>query len=100
MSLEYRKLSGDEITEGLDGLKGWEVEGDRIAKTFAFEQYSEGLAFVNQVADLAQGLDHHPDIELCYGKVRVSMNTHSVEGLSPYDIELAKRIETLGATGK
>jgi 4a-hydroxytetrahydrobiopterin dehydratase len=95
MELAYRQLSGDEIQEGLNALNGWSVEGERIAKTFEFGEYLQGADFGRKVADTANALDHHPDIEIGYKKVRVSVNTHSVGGLSPYDFELAKRIDQL-----
>jgi 4a-hydroxytetrahydrobiopterin dehydratase len=94
MELDYRKLSGDEIANGLINLPGWIVEGDKIAKTYEFDAYLAGAEFAGRVAHLAEELDHHPDIEIGYRKVRVSMNTHAVEGLSPYDLELAQRIES------
>jgi 4a-hydroxytetrahydrobiopterin dehydratase len=97
MQLEYRKLSGDEIQSGLKELGGWTVEGDKMCKEFGFNRYKDGVDFAVRVADTADAMDHHPDIEIGYQKVKVSMNTHAVEGLSPYDLELARRIERLGA---
>ena len=99
MTLEYRKLSEAEIAQGLGELDGWSQEGDKIAKVFAFSNYLDGTAFASAVGYLAESLDHHPDIEIGWRKVRVSMNTHAVEGLSPYDFELARRIEALTKKG-
>ena len=99
MTLEYRKLSEAEIAQGLGELDGWSQEGDKIAKGFAFRNYLDGTAFASAVGYLAESLDHHPDIEIGWRKVRVSMNTHAVEGLSPYDFELARRIEALTKKG-
>jgi 4a-hydroxytetrahydrobiopterin dehydratase len=96
MKLEYRKLSGDEIQEGLGALKGWAIEGDQLAKDFQFGSYKEGVQFAVKIADTADAMDHHPDLEIGYKTVRVRMNTHSVEGLSPYDLELARRINAIG----
>ena len=99
MTLEYRKLSEAEIAQGLAELDGWSREGDKIAKHFAFPNYLDGTAFASAVGYLAESLDHHPDIEIGWRKVKISMNTHSVEGLSPYDFELARRIEALSKKG-
>jgi 4a-hydroxytetrahydrobiopterin dehydratase len=96
MHLEYRQLSGDEITQGVAELDKWDVEGERLAKSFEFSSYKDGVAFATKVADIADEMDHHPDLEIGYKKVRVSMNTHSVGGLSPYDLELARRIDAMG----
>ena len=98
MTLEYRKLSEAEIAKGLGELDGWTQEGGKIAKGFAFPNYLDGTAFASAVGYLAESMDHHPDIEIGWRKVKISMNTHSVEGLSPYDFELARRIEALAGT--
>lgn len=95
MQLEYRQLSGDEITEGLKSLNGWDVEGEKLAKSYEFESYLAGVDFACKVANMAEQMDHHPDIEIGYKKVRLSVNTHSVGGLSPYDLELARRVDEL-----
>jgi 4a-hydroxytetrahydrobiopterin dehydratase len=99
MVLEYRKLSDSELSAGLAELPGWAVEGTKIFKQFAFENYLDGIAFASAVGYMAEALDHHPDLEIGWRKVKVAMNTHAVEGLSPYDLELAKRIESLGSKG-
>jgi 4a-hydroxytetrahydrobiopterin dehydratase len=94
--LEYRRLSDDETQTELSKLDGWELDSDQIAKTFAFKTYKDGRVFATAVGYLADQLDHHPDMAVGYQKVRVSLSTHSVEGISPYDFELAQRIERLG----
>lgn len=94
MKLEYRQLSGDEIEAGIRELGGWSVEGEKLAKSYEFPSYKDGVSFAVKVADIADEMDHHPDIEIGYKKVRVSVNTHSVGGLSPYDLELARRIDS------
>jgi 4a-hydroxytetrahydrobiopterin dehydratase len=96
MELEYRKLSESEAAATLGGLDGWTIENGKLAKAVAFDSYLDGVAFASAVAYLAEKLDHHPDIEIGWRRVRIAMNTHAVEGLSPYDFELAKRIEALG----
>lgn len=97
MTLEYRKLSEPEIAVALGLLSGWTESNGKIERTFGFDNYLDGIAFASAVGFLAESLDHHPDLEIGWRKVRVSMNTHSVEGLSPYDFELARRIDGLGA---
>lgn len=93
--LEYRKLSESEIAAELPQLSGWAVQNDQLAKEFAFKGYKDGLVFAVAVGYLADQMDHHPDLYIGYAKVRVAMNTHAVEGLSPYDLELARRIDRL-----
>ena len=93
--LAYVKLSDSEVSERLEGLNGWSAEGGRISKTFAFSTYKDGVVFASAVAFAADKLNHHPDILIGYAKVTVSVNTHDVGGLSPYDFELARRIDAL-----
>ena len=93
--LEYRKLDPAEAETERAQTPAWQIEGGKLTRTFTFERYKDGVVFATAVAHLADRLDHHPDIEIGYAKVRVSVNTHSVEGLSPYDFELAKRIDAI-----
>lgn len=97
MRLEYRKLSDAEISSGFGELNNWSLENGQIAKVFEFGDYTEGPAFAVEVGKLAEELNHHPDILITWRKVRVSVNTHDVGGISPYDFELARRIEALAS---
>lgn len=94
-TLEYRKLSPEEAQSQLAEAPGWSIQDDKLSKSFKFKSYKDGIVFASAVGFLADNLDHHPDLTITYGEVRVSVNTHSVEGLSPYDFELAKRIEAI-----
>jgi 4a-hydroxytetrahydrobiopterin dehydratase len=95
MKLEYRKLTETELAEGLKRLTGWSVIDGKLSRSFDFPEYMNGLEFVTRVATTAQEMDHHPDIFLGYKKATVAVSTHSVDGLSPYDLELASRIDRL-----
>ncbi len=94
--LAYRKLSDEEIEQGLAQLQGWSRHGDAIHRLVEFASYKDGVVFACAVAHLADAMDHHPDLTIGYRKVEIVLSTHSVAGLSPYDLELAKRIQTLG----
>jgi 4a-hydroxytetrahydrobiopterin dehydratase len=96
MQLEYIKLNENQIRDGLHSLLGWLVRDGQLTKTYRFETYHAGLVFAMAVGYIADKLNHHPDLQIGYGRVTVSMNTHDVEGLSPYDFELARRIDALG----
>lgn len=76
-------------------MTGWTLEGGQITKTFEFPTYLAGATFVSTIAHLAEGMDHHPDLDLRYQKLRVALNTHDVGGISPLDFELARRIEAV-----
>lgn len=89
------KLSDVEIQRALAGLPGWARRGDVLAKTFTFPRFSDGIAFVDAVAAAADGMDHHPDIDIRYTKVTMSLSTHSAGGITELDLTLASRIEQL-----
>ena len=93
--LEYKKLSSQEISDALSELEGWEIENGQIVQTFEFDAYKDGINFASAVGYLADNLNHHPDLLITFGKVRVSMHTHDVGGISPFDIELASQISWL-----
>ena len=93
--LAYVKLSDGDVTRRLGELQDWQLENGQIVKTFKFATYKDGAVFTSAIAYVADKLNHHPDITLGYAKVKVAVNTHDVGGLSPYDFELAKRIEAL-----
>lgn len=78
------------ITEHL----GWSRSGGLIQKTFSFPSFMDAVAFVNRVAALAEEMDHHPDLDLRYDKVRVGLSTHSAGGITGMDTALAEKIET------
>lgn len=76
---------------------GWELveEGRAIARTFEFRNYHETMAFVNAVAWIAHREDHHPDLEVYYGRCRVRWSTHAIGGLSENDFICAAKVDAL-----
>jgi 4a-hydroxytetrahydrobiopterin dehydratase len=87
------KLTEQEIGESLKALRGWAREGSAIRKSFAFTRFADGIRFVDRVAVAADALDHHPDIDVRYTTVTMTLSTHSAGGLTRKDFELAERIE-------
>ena len=73
----------------------WNEINKTITKTFEFNSYLDGIDFVNEVANLAEQENHHPDIEIVYCKVTISLTTHDVGGLTDKDYKLAKLIDDL-----
>lgn len=88
-------LREEEISAALAGLPGWERTGNAIAKTFTLPSFKEAIFFVNTVAGLAEGANHHPDIDIRYRRVHLSLTTHDAGGLTRRDLDLARRIEEL-----
>jgi len=71
------------------------VAGHHLEKEFKFRDFKEALAFTNKVAALAEQVKHHPDIHLSYGKVRIELWTHTINGISEKDYSLATKIDQL-----
>lgn len=91
-----KKLSEEEIRNGLQDLPQWALVGGRIEKTFTFDTYAEGVAFAVKVALHAEKADHHPDsLEIMWRKVRVAYVTHSAGGVTSLDLEAAAQIDAL-----
>jgi 4a-hydroxytetrahydrobiopterin dehydratase len=62
---------------------------------FEFDDFTQAIDFVNSVADIAENEDHHPDIDIRYNKVRISLSTHAEGGLTEQDFEVAKKVNNL-----
>jgi 4a-hydroxytetrahydrobiopterin dehydratase len=89
-------LGDDEITSRLRPL-AWEREGDEIVRERRFENFAEAIVFVNQVAEVAEDANHHPDIFLHgWNKVRLSLTNHAAGGLTDADFAVAARFDKLG----
>ena len=86
------KLTEPQVAEGLKTLSGWEIREGELKRLYKFSDFKEAMAFVNRVADLAEAVDHHPDIDIRYNKVQLTLSTHSAGGLTEKDFSLAKQI--------
>ena len=86
-------LSDSEITGRLARLPGWARQGSAICRTFSFADFVSAMAFVNRVAALAEAMDHHPDIDIRYSKVTLTLSTHDAGGLTGRDFALVGKIE-------
>lgn len=75
---------------------GWEViENSKIKKQFNFKDFDKAMIFVNKVAEVANQLNHHPDIYISYNKVTLELWTHTTNGISEKDLILASKIEEI-----
>jgi 4a-hydroxytetrahydrobiopterin dehydratase len=90
-------LKGAAVRKLLVQLGGdWRaVNKHRLEKRFSFKDFREALEFTNQVGNLAEQVNHHPDLYLGWGVVKVSLSTHKIHGLSEADFVLAARVEAL-----
>jgi 4a-hydroxytetrahydrobiopterin dehydratase len=87
------KLSLTEVDKRLAGLDGWKREGGFITKTLTFKTFMAGIGFVNDIAAIAERLEHHPDIHIRWTTIRLEIQTHDEGGITTYDIGLATEIE-------
>jgi 4a-hydroxytetrahydrobiopterin dehydratase len=89
-------LTDAEITTGLATLPGWAREGDEIVKTFDCGTFPAAIAFVVRIGFFAERVDHHPDLDVRWKRVRVALTTHDAGGLTGKDLDLAREIEGVG----
>lgn len=87
-------LEGARVTQLLEQVPGWTApDGHHLTRTFTFPDFAQALAFVNRVGAIAEHQNHHPDIHLSWGQVRVDIWTHKIDGLTESDFILAARID-------
>ena len=92
------RLSDIAIQRGLGSLPGWSRRGDMLSKTFQFETFPAGIAFVDRVAEAAERAQHHPDIDIRYTKITCMLTTHDAGGITQNDLDMAGEIDR--AVGK
>ena len=86
-------LNEESIDGWLKGRRGWKRSGDTLTKDFEFSSFRDAIVFVNRVAGLADDLDHHPDIDIRYTTVSLSLTTHSAHRLTRKDLKLAESVD-------
>lgn len=88
-------LTGEQIEPFLSDLGGgWEVvDGHHLDKEYTFKNFREALAFTNRVGELAEEVGHHPDIELGWGRVKLTVYTHKIDGLHESDFVFAAKAD-------
>ena len=93
------RLQGAARVKAVQELKNWaDVPGqDAIHKIFRFKNFREAWGFMSQVALVAEKMDHHPEWANVYGKVDVTLTTHSAQGVTPLDIKLAQKMDEIAS---
>jgi 4a-hydroxytetrahydrobiopterin dehydratase len=89
-------LSDEEVEARLADLSGWEREGDAIRKEFKRGDFKGSVHFINRITEVAEEMNHHPDLEVSWDTVTVSITTHAEGGLTENDFELASKLDALG----
>jgi len=90
------KLNATRIKAGLKTLPDWKKSGSTITRVFKFKDFVVAMKFVNTVAKLAEKAFHHPDIDIRWNKITLTLTTHSEGGLTEKDFKLAKQFDRLG----
>ena len=88
-------LSDPEIEARLAELPGWERAGEAIAKTFDRGDFVGSVRFVESLVNPAEAMGHHPDLEISWSNVKVTISTHAEGGLTDADFELAAKVDAL-----
>jgi len=88
-------LSADEAKQLASQVPQWKLAQDKLTRELRFADFDEAIDFVNELADAAKAADHHPDIQISYNKVHLTLSTHRISGLSRNDFILAARIDEL-----
>lgn len=83
-------LKGEELQRQIGKLEGWTLaDGQRLEKEYRFPDFREALAYVNRLGEAAEKAGHHPDIFFTWGRVKVTLWTHSAGGVTAKDLALA-----------
>jgi 4a-hydroxytetrahydrobiopterin dehydratase len=93
-----QKLSDEAIAAFVGSHPGWEraaAPPEALVRTFAFDDYAAGIAFVVRVGFAAEARDHHPDLLVGWRRVRVAWSTHDAGGITALDAEMAERTDAL-----
>lgn len=88
-------LTSDQRSDLASSHPRWIVDGDEMARTFEFGDFSEAIGFVVRLGIAAEQADHHPDIDIRWNKVTVVLSTHSAGALTELDVALATSADSL-----
>ena len=89
------RASEQEITGFLDTAPGWRHEDGALVRSATAPRFLDGVRWVTQVADFAERVDHHPDIDIRWRTVTFALVTHSQGGITDQDVDLARQIDDL-----
>jgi 4a-hydroxytetrahydrobiopterin dehydratase len=90
-----KKLTAAEIKAALAAVPEWKQPGEMIVRTYQFKDFPAAIKFVNAAAELAEQAWHHPDIDIRWNKVTLTLTTHDAGGLTGKDFDLARKFDAL-----
>jgi 4a-hydroxytetrahydrobiopterin dehydratase len=89
------RLSPDDVAAALTELPLWSGDGDGIERALELPSFRAAVGAVVSIADVAEEMDHHPDLDVRWRTLRVAVVTHSAGGVTELDLELARRVDAL-----
>ena len=92
-----QKLTEQQLQQALSTLPNWTLKNGELVQERIFKDFVAAVAFVNDVAQLAEAANHHPDIDIRYNRVRLGLVTHDAGGITQNDTSLAHKINNLHA---
>jgi 4a-hydroxytetrahydrobiopterin dehydratase len=92
-----QKLTDQQIQQALPTLSNWALKNGELVQERTFKDFVGAMAFVNDVAQLAEAVNHHPDIDIRYNRIRLALVTHDAGGITQNDTALAQKINNLRA---
>jgi len=92
------RLTDQQLDDGLRTLPDWRREGDTLLRSVQAEDFPAAIRLVVAVAEAAEAMDHHPDIDIRWRTLHFALSTHSAGGLTALDLDLAAQIDALAAS--
>ena len=89
------RLSPDELSGALSALPSWSGDTDGIRRSIELPSFRDAVAAINAIADVAEEIDHHPDVDLRWRTVHLNVVTHSAGGVTDLDLQFARRVDAL-----
>jgi 4a-hydroxytetrahydrobiopterin dehydratase len=92
-------LSKQELKTIMPRLTGWKLAGNKLTRTFEFQDFVQSLSFINSLVAYFETVDHHPDVYIAYGEVTFELTRYDLGGkVTDRDVEVAKKISSLYRT--
>ena len=85
-------LTPAELKETLQAIPGWLLQDGKLIRDWSFKDFVQAMEFANQIATLAEAAGHHPDIDIRYNHVRLSLISHDAGGITQRDANMARQI--------
>ncbi|HSN07367.1 MAG TPA: 4a-hydroxytetrahydrobiopterin dehydratase [Candidatus Angelobacter sp.] len=93
-----RQLEPEEIARQFTDLPGWSGDASAIRRSYAFPDFLTAVRAVDETAVVAEAMDHHPDIDIRWRTLHLTLSTHSAGGVTQLDVELAHRIHDIATS--